>query len=82
MIIREYLHIIGYIAALFVICCIIYFIIRYCCKTNKNSTMNNRVYIQQHPQPIFNPVPPPYHYISQQQIDTIQPSAPIAPPLY
>jgi len=79
MIIREYLYLIGYISALFVICCIIYFIIRYCCKTNKNSTMNNRVYIQQHPQSVFNSAPVSYRYISQQQMDTGQPSAPISP---
>ena len=76
MIIREYLHIIGYLSALFVICCVIYLIIRYCCNTNKNSRMNNRVYIQQHPQSFYNDAPPSYRYISQQQIDTVQPSAP------
>jgi len=75
MIIREYLHIIGYISAIFVIGCIIYFIIRCCCQTN------NRVYIQQQPQSIYNPPPPSYQYISQRQQhqNVIQPSAPISP---
>jgi hypothetical protein len=78
MIIREYLHIIGYISALFVIGCVIYFIIRYCCQTNKNTTRNNRVYIQQQPGPSYNPMPPSYQYISQQQQrEAMQPSAPV-----
>jgi hypothetical protein len=71
MIIRDYLHIIGYISALFVICCIIYFIVRHCCKTNTNTTRNNRIYIQQQPQSVYNPMPPPY-----QHINNVQPSAP------